>query len=263
MIAPAGRCDRPGAAEAGVGGIEQHVPAGSGERHVQQARLGSEVQAHEHSLARGVAALHPYDGRVVGARHLRPVGVEVAQRRQLAAQAQELAVEVEHLRVDALAAGLPAQGGAPERLLRLRVERLARPAERAEFLRPAAAHGLDQLGARVAGEEWEGRVVGVLLAHEEQRHLGGEQDRAGHQLGRLDARSLRQPVAEHPVPDLVVVLAEDDESAAVDAGGGRAVAAAAVARRLAGVGEALPVGPRDHPAPVAGEIGVVAAVSRR
>ena len=75
------------------------------------------------------------------------VGVEVAQRRQLAAQAQELAVEVEQLRVAPSLAGLPVAGAErAEGVLGLRVERLARPRERRELPRPALAHGLDQLG---------------------------------------------------------------------------------------------------------------------
>ena len=111
--------------------------------------------------------------------------------------------------------------------------------DRRELARPTRAHALVELRVRVVGEVQERRRLAVLLAHEQQGHERREQHDAGDELDRLEAHERRQPLAERPVADLVVVLGVHDEVAAVEAHGRSAVASPAELRLAPVVDEAL------------------------
>jgi hypothetical protein len=160
---------------------------------------------------------------------VREVGVCEVGRRP--AQGDEAPVEVEHRGVR-LALGLaPVEPGALEGLGRLRVRHLLRgPAERLELAPAAARDGGAKVRVGVVCEVLKRCAGGPLLAHEEQWHGGRRQHAHRRDLRSVEAREVRETLAEGAVADLVVVLREGDEVVRRHVRRRASVAAAAVAR---------------------------------
>ena len=72
------------------------------------------------------------------------------------------------------------------------------------------AHGIGELVVEV-GEEAERLGRAPLLAHEQERDVGREQEDRLHRLDRLGRRQSGDPLAERAVADLIVILDEGDE----------------------------------------------------
>jgi hypothetical protein len=190
--------------------------------------------------------------------------VREARRHDRGAQSQQAPAAFERARVLALVQARPAQLRGEEGLDGvgvgdLRARLLAREArERGELAPSAVAHRARELALEVAEIE-EGRVGGELLAHEEERHRGSEQqdrEREAHALGRGDRR---EPLAQRAVAHLVVVLQEGHEGRERQVRRGLpAPLAAAMRGGLALVGEAFGERAREHACGLGGVVAVVA-----
>ena len=109
----------------------------------------------------------------------------------------------------------------------------------AELVAPALAHLARQLAMKV-GEEAEGMRLAPLLAHEEQRDRGAEQQNGGQGRDRRRRGEALEPLAERAVADLVVVLQAIDEGRRRQPGARLAAPGSVAERRgLALVDEAL------------------------
>src|SRR4030095_7719226 len=100
------------------------------------------------------------------------------------------------------------------------------------------------------------RRPAVVLAHEDERHGGGDEEWAGCELHRLEGHQHAEPLALRAVADLVMVLQGDDEPIA------RQVGARCAARSSPVLGgltlEAEPLRDRARQVTVTGEVAVVA-----
>ena len=63
----------------------------------------------------------------------------------------------------------------------------------------------------MVGEEEEGRGGGELVAHEDQRRGGREQQQCNRGLVLLEVDQLAQPLSQRSIANLVVVLKAVDE----------------------------------------------------
>ncbi len=128
----------------------------------------------------------------------------------LAPQPQRLAVERAGLRVDARRRFLPVELGGVERRLRLRVgdaldaRLVAERREALELLAPALGHEPAEFLV-VIGEIEERRRGRPFLALENQRRVRREAQQRARRPVRLRAARGREPFAERPVADLIVV----------------------------------------------------------
>ncbi len=82
--------------------------------------------------------------------------------------------------------------------------------EARKFPATAGAHGGAQLPGKIA-EEQKGLGRGPFLAHEQHRYLRQQQIEGRNGTQRGGCRNLREPIAECPVADPVVILDEGDE----------------------------------------------------
>src|SRR5690606_34236862 len=129
---------------------------------------------------------------------------------EVAAEREEGAVEGEGAGVAGPLALGPVELAAAEGLRVLRVGHLAGEAgEVPELLPSPLAHERPQLRV-VVGEELKGRGGGPLLAHEQERQLGREEEEGRGRTvgGRRDV--VGEAVAGRPIAHLVVVLDADD-----------------------------------------------------
>src|SRR5690606_19755722 len=134
---------------------------------------------------------------------------------------QLVAADGEETRIARRGVGMIAAGGngpvEPRELERARVVRIRQAREvldaaeeMRELVAAALAHGIGELAVEVAEVRERARRV-ELLSHEEQDRRRQEEQqrlRGAHSIGR---REHRQPLAEGPVADLVVVLQKVDE----------------------------------------------------
>ena len=97
-------------------------------------------------------------------------------------------------------------------VLVLRVGRFGLPTERGELCAPSLPHGLHQPRVAMADKILKRRLFAVFLAHEEQGNKRGEQDCAGGEFQLLEADEPREPLAEHAIAYVIVILGKDDES---------------------------------------------------
>lgn len=102
----------------------------------------------------------------------------------------------------------------------------------------------------------ERRGFTPLFAHKEQRYLRREKHGGGGAFERIKINKRGQPVAVHPVTDLVVVLRKDDETARRKVCRGIAVTTVAEYRVLAGIRKTF--GHGLHQLCRIAEIGIVA-----
>ncbi len=135
---------------------------------------------------------------------------------------------------------LRVQPGAAEGFFRLGVRRMVLPAEGCELRAPPPADRVDQCRVGVAHEVGKGRRFAVLLAHEDQREVGGQQDDPRRQFEGFEGDETAQAVAMHAVADLVVILSEYDQAVGVNRPAGAAMAPLAVLGILSVVDEPLP-----------------------
>ena len=212
------------AAEAGGRGVTGDHPRPG---HVHGARGGPEVGDHHHAfVAAGTFEHH----QLVVAPRPRFAGGRVGDRWPGRTQGQQVPVQRQRGRVLALdlVAQVPRQHGGAEGRLVLRVGHLALPGEVGELLAPSAADRLDEVGVAVGRDVRERVRLGVLLAHEQHRHVRqGEQQRRGG-LACLERGEVGQPVPGRAVADLVVVLQAGHEAVVGHVRGGRADGAAPV-----------------------------------
>jgi hypothetical protein len=110
--------------------------------------------------------------------------------------------------------------------------------EARELLAPAAPHRLAELAVEVAEEE-ERLVAGPLLAHEDERRRGREQQDRRKDLQLVLVGERREALAVRAVADLVVVLHEVDERPRRQMRARLATRLLAERRDLALVGEAF------------------------
>ncbi len=141
---------------------------------------------------------------------------------------KDLPVELEQRPVVSPVAKPGLDPGTEKRRLVLRIGDLALPAEGGELLSPPPAHRLDEALVRVADEIEERRGLAVLLSHEEEGDVGREKNDPGGEFQAFQGGEGREPLGEHPVSHLVVVLREDHQLTRVHVAGGIAVAAVAV-----------------------------------
>src|SRR5687767_9612331 len=130
----------------------------------------------------------------------RRVGPGRAEPRDTCTQGEQLAVETAQL-------GAPPgaiEDGGPERVLGLGIRHIALPGELLEFLAAAAPHGFDERRVAVAREVEERPRLAVLLAHEEHRREGPEEQRGRRDLRALAVDERHQAVAARAVADLIV-----------------------------------------------------------
>ena len=126
--------------------------------------------------------------------------------------------------------------GGPERGLGGGVGDGAIPPGGGELGLPAGLRGGEQLEVGVVDEEREGRRLGVLLAHQEQRRERPEDDGGGGH--EAPGPAVRRALAVGGVADVVVIGGEHDEAAGIDVVG-RPTMAATPERRVPAV---------EHPA---------------
>src|SRR5687768_2203461 len=111
-----------------------------------------------------------------------------------------------------------------ERFRRLRIRDIVAPAELLELLPSPFAHGLDELRVSVAHEVLKGIRLTVLLAHEEQRNVWGQEQERGREPAFRQAHQRGDAIAERTVAHLIVILNADHEPVRGNAGCRRAMA---------------------------------------
>ena len=177
---------------------------------------------------------------------------------EVAAEGEEGAVERERVGVAGRVALVPVEPAPLERGRVLRVGHLAAEAgEVLELRLPARAHERAELGV-VIGEELERRGRGPLLAHEQERQLGREEQERARRAVRAGSADVVSRSPAGPVADLVVVLDADDALLGADRLGARP---AWLARRFARAAVVEPPALerlRDVGRRRVGEVGVVA-----
>ena len=138
-------------------------------------------------------------------------GGRVAQHGEATAPGQELAVEG----VQGLVLTLLVQRQIELRPLEgvdvLGIRRRLAHSQAGKLGLPPGAYRLDQVWVIMIGEVEEGVRLAVLLAHEEERDEGREEDGGRGQFPLGQGEEVGEPFAAGTVADLVVVLGEDDE----------------------------------------------------
>src|SRR5262249_52461168 len=108
-----------------------------------------------------------------------------------------------------------------------------------ELLAAALRDRAAELGL-VVGEVQKGARGGELLAHEQQRRLGREQQQRRRGAVERGRDEVGEPLAQGAVADLVVVLGREDEGARRRAAGPRGTHPAPERRKPSAVQEAVP-----------------------
>ncbi len=80
-----------------------------------------------------------------------------------------------------------------------------------EFALASSPYTFNEIFVVEADEVGEGAIFAILLSHEKQGDVWGEDDGAGRQFCGLETRQADQPLAAHAVSDLVVILGADHE----------------------------------------------------
>ncbi len=123
----------------------------------------------------------------------------------------------------------------------LRVRYVASPSQGGEFLAPAAGDRRPKIRILEVGDEEERRALPILLTHEEQRHICGDEEGGGGQLELLGGHQRGEPLSLGTIPHLVMVLYAHDEPLGGDVDGRRPVRSAAVSGVLPVVDESVGV----------------------
>src|SRR6185437_5054406 len=159
------------------------------------------------------------------------------ERRFLAPDQEQLAIELAQLRVVTHAREIVMDARALERLDGLRIGNVASPAERLEFLASSLSYGLDELRIGVAHEVEKWRGLAVFLAHEDERDVRREEQQRRREPPRIVTHERVEPVAGGAITNLIVILNEDDEVIGGNVPRRRAVLPAAMRRVGAVEGE--------------------------
>ena len=115
---------------------------------------------------------------------------------------------------------LPMQLGTGEGRLILGIGGTSGEPRRGHLPSSSSPDGAAQLRIGEVDEEGEGRGLGILLAHEEQRQTRRQEQHPGGEPQRSPVEYAAQPLARHSVARLIVVLGIDDHSKRLEVGRG-------------------------------------------
>ncbi len=155
------------------------------------------------------------DGELVGSRPGGVGGAGIGEDK-FAAQVEESAVPGEHIEI---CRGLePLEARTLEGCRVLRIGDVG-PAEVGKLAEASLGDGLADDGVLEAGEELEGGGLIVLLPHEQERGVRGEQQERGGEFARAGGDQRGEALAQGAVADLIVILDADDLRGQREVGG--------------------------------------------